>query len=32
MTKTVYRHVLKDKLSDAAVVMDATFRASGGAS
>lgn len=32
VTKTVYRHVLADKLSTAAAVMDATFRASGGAS
>jgi integrase len=32
VTKTVYRHVLADKLSAAATVMDATFRASGGAS
>jgi integrase len=32
VTKTVYRHVLADKLATAAQVMDATFRASGGAS
>ena len=32
VTRTVYRHVLADKLSAAATVMDATFRASGGAS
>jgi integrase len=32
VTKTVYRHQLADKLSAAATVMDATFRASGGAS
>ena len=32
VTKTVYRHVLADKLSAAATVMDATFRVSGGAS
>jgi integrase len=32
VTKTVYRHVLADKLATAAAVMDATFRASGGAS
>ena len=32
ITRTVYRHVLADKLSAAASVMDATFRASGGAS
>jgi len=29
VTKTVYRHVLADKLATAAAVMDATFRASG---
>jgi len=32
ITRTVYRHVLADKLSAAASVMDATFRASGVAS
>lgn len=32
VTKTVYRHVLADKVATAAAVMDATFRASGGAS
>lgn len=32
VTKVVYRHVLADKLATAAAVMDATFRASGGAS
>jgi integrase len=32
ITRAVYRHVLADKLSAAASVMDATFRASGGAS
>jgi integrase len=32
VTKTVYRHVLADKLSDAARVMDTAFRASRGAS
>ena len=32
VTKTVYRHLLADKLSAAATVMDATFRVSGGAS
>jgi integrase len=32
VTKVVYRHVLADKLATAATVMDATFRASGGAS
>jgi integrase len=32
VTKVVYRHVLADKLATAAAVMDARFRASGGAS
>ena len=32
VTKTVYRHVLADKLATAATVMDGRFRASGGAS
>jgi integrase len=32
VTKTVYRHVLADKLATAAQVMDATFRSAGGAS
>jgi integrase len=32
VTKTVYRHVLADKLATAAQVMDATFRTAGGAS
>lgn len=32
VTRTVYRHQLADKLATAATVMDATFRASGGAS
>ena len=32
VTKTVYRHVLADKLATAARVMDATFRSAGGAS
>ena len=32
VTKTVYRHVLADRLATAATVMDTRFRASGGAS
>lgn len=32
VTRTVYRHQLADKVASAATVMDATFRASGGAS
>lgn len=32
VTRSVYRHVLADKLATAARVMDATFRSAGGAS
>jgi hypothetical protein len=32
ITRAVYPHVLADKLTAAASLMDATFRASGGAS
>jgi hypothetical protein len=32
VTRSVYRHVLADKLATAARVMDATFRSTGGAS
>jgi integrase len=30
VTRSVYRHVLADKLATAATVMDATFRTAGG--
>ena len=32
VTRSVYRHVLADKLATAARVMDSTFRSAGGAS